>query len=265
MGVTTALGVLDKPGVLQWSIDNVVAFCIANIDGLLNRTEEQGFGFARFYHKRLKESDFDDPLIDFRNSSNGVLNDLAELGTLTHAWIEDHLNERFEPDIVRPEMAEMVEVFLEWLSQHKVEVVLSEATVLTYNSAGTFDHLLIIDGVPTLVDVKTSRRTRDEHIAQLAALGAAESVLVAVAEGTEGAVEYKGQWWVEQPLPPFSQYAILHLRPGDFDSRGIYIEPFCELKTIPQAKIDAGYRLYCAAVDARLAQKELKDLSKEEA
>lgn len=278
MGITSALGILDKPGVLQWSIDNVVAYAIQNIDGLMSRTDEQAFGFLRFYHKRFKESDFDDANVDIENASNGVLNDLAELGTLTHLWIEENLNDRFEPQIVRNEQAEMIEAFLEWKSRHKIEVVLSEATVVGHNYAGTLDHLLIItcehDGptclgqpsgvaVPTLVDVKTSRRTRREHIAQLAALGAAESLIREVDAGTEGAVEYKGKWWVEDVLPPFSEYAILHLRPGEVGTGGVYTEAFCKLKRVDHAKVDAAHKLFTAAVDARLAERELKQLDKE--
>lgn len=278
MGITSALGILDKPGVLQWSIDNVVAYAIQNIDALMSRTDEQAFGFLRFYHKRFKEADFDDPNVDIENASNGVLNDLAELGTLTHTWVEENLNDRFEPQIVRTEQAEMIEAFLEWKSQHKIEVVLSEATVVGHNYAGTLDHLLIItcehDGptclgqaegvsVPTLVDVKTSRRTRREHIAQLAALGAAESLIREVDAGTEGAVEYKGKWWLEDVLPPFSEYAILHLRPGEVGTGGVYTEAFCKLKRLDHAKVDAAHKLFTAAVDARLAERELKQLDKE--
>ena len=80
-GVTTVLKRLDKPGVLQWAVDNTAAYAVANVDGLLNRTEEQGFGFLRWYWKR-------DPLkgdlSDIRNYSDGVLNDAAELGTMMH-------------------------------------------------------------------------------------------------------------------------------------------------------------------------------------
>jgi hypothetical protein len=50
--------------------------------------------------------------------------------------------------------------------------------------AGTLDGLWKIDGVPTLVDVKTARNTWPEHFQQLAALGACYSVMEEVAEDT---------------------------------------------------------------------------------
>lgn len=278
MGVTTALGILDKGGVLQWSIDNTVAYAMANIDRLVDMEPHQQFGFLRFYHSRFKEADFDDPLKDITDASNGVLNDLAELGTVTHSWIEENLNGRFEPEIFREAQAEMIEAFLAWKSQHDIKVVLSEATVVGENYAGTLDHLLIIEclhdgptclgqpsggAVPTLVDVKTSRRTRREHIAQLAALGAAQSLIREVDAATPGAVEYKERWWIEDVLPSFSEYAILHLRPGEVGHGGEYTEPFCKLKKVPQAKIDEAYNLFTAAVDARLSERKLKQLDKE--
>lgn len=278
MGVTTALGVLDKGGVLQWSIDNTIAYAMHNIARLAEMEPHQQFGFLRFYHSRFKEADFDDPLKDISDASSGVLNDLAELGTLTHTWIEDNLNDRFEPEIFREEQAEMIEAFLEWKSQHKIEVVLSEATVVGENWAGTLDHLLIIEclhdgptclgqaagvAVPTLVDVKTSRRTRREHIAQLAALGSAQSLMREVPAGAPGAVEYKERWWIEDVLPSFSEYAILHVRPGEVGNGGVYTEPFCKLKHVPHAKVEAAYDLFTAAVDARLAERKLKQLDKE--
>ena len=175
-GVTTVLGALDKPGVLQWSIDNVAAYAVANVDALLNRDEIQGFGFLRFYHKRMKEQDFDNPEIDIRNYSNGVLNDLAELGTLTHEWVADFANDFPEPEVTRPEQADMIAEFVDWWNANEVEVIGSEITVVGDGFAGTLDHLWIVNGVPTLVDVKTSRATRQEHFAQLSALGAAGAV-----------------------------------------------------------------------------------------
>jgi hypothetical protein len=273
-GVTTCLGALDKPGVLQWSIDNVAAYATANVDRLLSRTEEQGFGFLRFYHKRMKEADFDNPDIDIRDYSNGVLNDLAELGTITHDWVADFVNGYFEPDITRDEQAEMIAEFVDWWNAHDVEVLETEVSVVIASengdlSAGTLDHIWIVDGVPTLIDLKTSRKTRAEHYAQAAALGAAQSILREVSPGTEGAVEYETKrwgktYWIEEPLPAFSEFAILHLRPSDTDNEGNYMAPFCRLEKISEAKIAAGWKLYQASLSARLAQKEMKEAERDD-
>lgn len=265
IGVTTALGVLDKSGVTQWAVDNTAAFAVANVDALLNRSEEQGYGFLRWYHKRMKESDFDDPTVDIRDYSNGVLNDLAELGTTTGDWISAHMNGMFEPDLYRDEQVQMVEAFLNWKADHDIEVLATEATVVGGDHAGTLDEIWVIDGVPMLIDTKTTRHIRGTHYAQLAALGAAEAMLTEVGPG-EG-VEYETKkwgktYWREDPLPAFSEYAILHLRPNDTDTQGNFVPAFCELKPVSHEKIDAGWALFRATVDARLALKAIKDLEK---
>lgn len=263
-GVTTVLKVLDKPGVLRWSIDQVVAYAVTHIDDLLNRTEEQGYNFLRFYPSRYKESDFDDPLKDVRDAHIGVLNDLGELGSLTHAYVSDIVN-GYEPDeMVRDEQIQMLLAFGEWWDEHEVEIIETEVTVVGNGYAGTLDHLWIIDGVPTLVDLKTSRATRDEHFAQLGALGAAESMMVETHEFDPDGVEYEAKdwgktYWREEPVPAFTQYAILHLRPNDDDGPA-----FCELKVVPHSMVDAGFDLFKGALSACQARLKMKQAKKEE-
>lgn len=268
-GVTTVLGVLDKGGIVQWAVDNTAAYAAANVEALLNREPEQRYGFLRWYHSRMKSRDFDNPEIDITDYSNGVLNDLAELGTMTHDWIADFVNDYFTGDLTRDAQVEMVNKFLEWWEAHDVQVVASEITVVGEDNAGTLDHIWIIDGVPTLLDVKTARKMRFSHYAQLGALGAANYYMREVASDYPGAVEYETKkwgktYWVEEPIPAFTQYAILHLRPSDTTSRGEYLEPFCELHVIPQEKIEAGFRMFQGALCARLAERDLKKLEKEE-
>ena len=91
-----------------------------------------------------------------------------------------------------------------------------------------------------LTDVKTSRAVRDTHIAQLAAYGAASMAVVEVPEGTEGAVEYKGSWFADKTLPGFQKYAIVQIRPDDYDPKGNLIPAFCKLHVLSQDEIDAG-------------------------
>lgn len=268
-GVTTVLGALDKGGIVQWAVDNTAAYAIANVDALLNRTEEQGYGFLRWYHTRMKPRDFDDPTVDIRDYSSGVLNDLAELGTGTHDWVADFLNDYFPDDLVRDEQVEMVDRFLEWFADHEVTVIATEITVVGADWAGTLDYILVIDGVVYLVDLKTARMVRASHFAQLAALGSAEAMMREVDAGYPGAVEYETKkwgktYWIEEPLPDFSEYAILHMRPQDTDSKGNWIESFCELKVVSHEKIQAAHGLFTGALQARHAERKLRELEKED-
>jgi len=263
-GVTTVLSALDKGGIIQWAVNNTAAYAIANIDALLNRTEDQGYGFLRWYHNRMKPKDFDDPVVDITDYSNGVLNDLAELGTMTHDWVADFLNDYFNEDLIRNEQVEMVNRFLEWYAEHEVEVIATEVTVVGANWAGTLDYILRIDGVTYLVDLKTSRAIRSSHYGQLSALGSAEAMMREVTADFPGAVEYETKkwgktYWVEEPLPDFSDYAILHMRPQDTDSKGKWMDSFCELKIIPHEKIQAAHGLFTGALQARHAERKLRE------
>lgn len=268
-GVTTVLGALDKGGIVQWAVNNTAAYAAANVDALLSRDEEQRYGFLRWYHSRMKPKDFDDPAIDITDYSNGVLNDLAELGTMTHDWVADYLNDYFTDDLIRNEQVEMVNRFLTWLSENEVEVLATEVTVVGPDWAGTLDYILRVNGVTYLVDLKTSRGIRSSHYAQLAALGSAEAYMREVDADYPGAVEYETkQWgktyWVEEPLPDFSEYAILWLRPEDTDSKGAFMDSFCEFKVIPHEKIQAAYGLFEGALKARHAERKLREIENTE-
>ena len=252
-GVTTVLKKLDKPAIAQWAVDNTAAFAVANIDALLSRTEEQGYGFLRWYWKR-------DPLSgdtsDIRNYSNGVLNDAAELGTLVHDWIAaDHGACPYPNVSDTPQYFwEMVNEWDKFKQEHDIVPLLTEETFWshTYGYAGTADGLWLVDGVPMLIDVKTSRNTWDEHYMQLAALGACDVVVREVTEGH----------WIEDAIPAFSQYALLHLRPSDTDNEGNYMEPFCKLKVIDHAEIPEHFEAYLGLLKVSHAQNKIKEIRK---
>lgn len=281
-GVTTVLGVIEKPGVVQWAIDNTAWYAVANVDALLNRTHEQGFHFLRYYTKRVKEKDFDDPGVDIHDYSTGVLDDLANLGTLTHEYIEADLNGWFEPDLTRVEQAEMVEQYLFWKAEHEIEVLATEATLFGSGQAGTADIIWILTCLhenpcveprtPMLVDAKTSRRTWNTHYAQLAALGSADTWMREVLPNTPGAYKHertrKGvketSWWLPSEVPPFSAYGILHIRPNDWDKDGNPMEAFCKLKVVSQEKIDVGFEMFEGALKVRHGQAKMKKLEKED-
>lgn len=251
-GVTTVLKKLEKPAITQWAVDNTAAYAVANIDALLNRTEEQGYGFLRWYWKR-------DPLAgdldDIRNYSNGVLNDAAELGTLLHDWVAADAG---VGDIPYPDVSKAPEFFWEmldqwnmWRENHMVDQTYTEVTFWShqYGYAGTADGLWDIDGVKTLVDVKTSRNTWDEHYMQLAALGACDAMLV----------EKDGEW-VELPVPPFSEYALLHIRPSDIDKNGSPMFPFAQLKPVPHNEIPLHFEAFLGVLQVTKAQALLKKI-----
>ncbi|HLS01877.1 MAG TPA: hypothetical protein VK054_07865, partial [Beutenbergiaceae bacterium] len=267
IGVTTALGAIDAPGIRSWVAEQTAAYAVANVDMLLERDEERGFAALRWYHNRMTPKKYDDPEIDIENYHVGVLNDLAELGTLTHEWIEAYVQDLFPPDLVRDEQYAMVDSFVEWWDDQDVEIHAVEATLFGGTGqmayGGTADLFVNLNGKNMLIDVKTSRAVYDSHVAQLAAYGAADTYAKEVPEGTEGAVEYKKKWFVAEPLPPVEAYGVLRVRPDDWTDTGEFIPSFCELQVIPHNQISGGYQMFQGAVQVRQGQREYKQAVKE--
>jgi len=250
-GVTTVVGMGGDPGgLVQWSVDQVAAYAVANVDSLLSRTQEQGWGFLRFYHKR--KPDLTDPLL---NAHSGVLNDLAELGTNVHEYVEwDLLGQNgFPPPIDSVQMQQMVDAYYTWKFQHDIEVVAVELTVYGDGYAGTLDLILRIDGVLYLLDIKTSRNVGDAHRWQLAALDKADTyyyTLENTVARSKDALRNDDEQW---------NYGFLHTRPDDIAKDGSVIPAFFKLEIEPAEDIDVNYDSFLACLTLRKNQRTLKD------
>jgi hypothetical protein len=250
-GVTTVLKKLEKPAIAQWAVDNTAAYAVANIDSLLSRTQEQGFGFLRWYWKR---DPLKDDTEDIRNYSAGVLNDAAELGTMVHDWIAAETDDNFPyPDtsMAREHFWEMVEQWNSFKSEHAIQPVFTEVTVWNeeYGYAGTADAIWLIDGKMTMLDIKTSRSTWDEHWMQAVALDKCEYALI----------EVDGEW-VQEPMPKIDQIALLHIRPSDTDKNGNPMFPFAELKVLDMAEYDELWRAFHGLLSVTHALSSLKEI-----
>ena len=279
MSITTALGAIDHPGLRNWERQQVAAFAVTHQDEIAAKDVEVAYRYLMAVPKFLTPEKHDElpAEVDVWNAAEFALNDAADAGTWIHGYIEDYLSGGFPEDPVRDDHYQMVEAFHAWEAEHDIELFSAERTVYGEGYAGTADFFGKIDGVVTLGDWKSSRAVRSSHKAQLGAIGAAITTAKEVPEGTEGAVkhklqpkvaaEYGGQefaWFVEEPLPDFQQYAVIQVRPDDWTNHGEYIPAFCEMHVIPQKQIDAGYDMFIAARDLRLAQKKLKQAEKEE-
>lgn len=266
----------DPRGLINWTAEQVALFAVTHIDDLLSRTESAGVRYLQYVTKKQKPEVLDDEDLNVFNAARVVLDDYSNTGTYIHQYIDDDLNDRFTTDPYRQDHVEMVEAWYRWKSEHDIKVHATEATVFGDGNAGTGDLWATIDSVPMLIDAKSSRKLRYSHIAQLAALGACDTMAVEVAAGHEGAVYHKltpavaaqhgGQvdsYWIPKPTPAFTTYGVLQIRPGDFHATtGEYIEPFCKLHVIPQAKIDAGWDYFQAGLMARHAERKLRELEK---
>jgi len=135
-GVTTILGVLNKPALVPW----------ANGLGL------RGINVREY--------------VDV----------LALIGTIGHDMICAHnkgveFQRNGHPDELIDKAENCFLSYLSWEKQHKVDPILCEAGLVseTYGFGGTIDMFAKVDGVPTIVDYKTGKAIYPEHIYQVSA------------------------------------------------------------------------------------------------
>lgn len=250
-GVTTVLKVLDKPQLMQWAKDVTAAKAVANIDALLNRSQDEGFRYLRF-------------------ASDEARNDRAEIGTNVHGWIEAELTDGFYPEIETSDTEQMVEQFKLFQFDHLIVCHWAERTVAHFGAgyAGTGDGYWSItclhdgptcmgqpagEAIDVLIDIKTSRHTFKEHFSQLVALADCEQEFYEL--GAEGS----GLWYEGSFEMPKSA-ALLHIRPDDYDVKGNFIPAFCKLVPLQDRKIPAYRALFRSSLAAAHAIYELKQL-----
>jgi hypothetical protein len=135
-GVTTILGVLNKPALVKW----------ANNLGL------QGIDSSKY------------------------VDAAARIGTLIHAMVESHITgEELDLNDYTPNEIGQAQVgfkkFIEWKQAREFKLLLSEAPIVSeeYRYGGTVDCVAVVDGKVTLVDFKTGKGIYDEMLCQVSA------------------------------------------------------------------------------------------------
>jgi hypothetical protein len=135
-GVTTIVGVLNKPALVPWA----------------NKLGLQGVDVGKY------------------------VDDKAEIGSLAHRMIEDYLEGRQTDfsDVTLNQKAQAensVLSFLEWQKNHKIEVIFMEKQLVSesYRFGGTGDIYATVDGKKELVELKTGSGIWPEHFVQTAA------------------------------------------------------------------------------------------------
>jgi hypothetical protein len=233
--ITTLLKAVDKSGLIQWSVDLSVDWCVKNVDMLLSKSIEGGKNIARYRHK-------------------DVLNERAEVGTGIHESIESEHTGSWNFPELDAEQQEIMGFWRKYNEQHDVQPILSEFTVAfeEHEYMGTADGYWLIDGVLTLVDVKTSRNTWPEHYMQLAALYYAPEWLI----------ETSDMVWTPEPARKVEQVAIMHLRADERDEYGRVTKPgFAELKVVQD--LDLHFEQFISYAGAWHSQQKLKNRQKE--
>lgn len=274
-GVTTVLGALEKPGVVQWSVNQTAAYAVANAQQLLERDEEWGYRNLQFYHQR--KPDYDNPETDIHNYYSGVLDDLANTGTIIHEAIEAYVNDDVfgAPTFTRQGQVEAFEQFLGWVEATGVEFELCETTVVNVDEkyAGTLDLVVKLSGKRYLVDTKTSKYPHckktgrvlihDTHISQVAALAKAKIGMTQLSKEDSDSPVYKDRHWGEFEMPKYDGYAVLQVRPPWIDDYGNEVPAFSEFHEIDKRLMEPAYNQFLGARLAREGQFGMKQVNKQ--
>jgi len=159
-GVTSIIGVLDKPALMYWAVNMAVDFLGANII--------PGKSYDEVEIKTLLE--------DARKAHRIKKDKTADVGTMIHDWIEKYIKARMEKKPVpkRPinkEMKNAIDGFFNWARKNKVKLINCEQKIYSkkYKYAGTYDLEAMVDGKRTIIDFKTGKAIYPEMFLQASA------------------------------------------------------------------------------------------------
>lgn len=195
-GVTTVIGVLDKPALVGWAAEQAASYAVENWDALKDvPLLERG--------KRIKEA-------RFNTNRKAVVK-----GNRIHA-LGDKLAHG-ETVEVPVEIRSQVEAYAHFLDAWEIDVIATETPVCStvWRFGGTFDLLANVPrfGV-SLIDIKTGGRVYDETALQLNAYAGCDLRLVEEKVfGPRGGA--KPSEWHEAPMPErIDSLLVAHVMEG---------------------------------------------------
>ena len=175
-GVTSILGVVDKPMLVPWAAKEAVRHIgyydkeIWTPDGYVSvPEEEQASGHRRMVAelermKTLNPDEYWRLLKEAKGEHMRKKEEAADIGTMVHAWIESYIKYTLGREIAPPnpptlpKVKEGVAAFLEWVAANKIEFTLSEEKIYSrkHKYAGTLDFACRLNEKLTMGDIKTS-------------------------------------------------------------------------------------------------------------
>lgn len=146
-GVTSVLGVIAKPALIQWSANMACEFINSHrLGGSINLTTgEEVVCFEKGFETILKEA---------KQAHKKKKENSADIGTKVHKAIEEWIKEKKEPELDEQGMT-MFNHFIKWQEDKKI----LESELRVYNEdwwvAGTIDLVFEYKGKTYIGDIKT--------------------------------------------------------------------------------------------------------------
>jgi hypothetical protein len=164
--ITTALGVLNKPAIVQWAVNCAINHLRSRLyDGGEFDVEdlERFLDEAKYAHKWIKE-------------------EAADIGSAAHQWLEDYWHQKMKaaesgeefavpPLPEHPQVKNCVEAAVKWIEEHHITPIVIEKPLYSrrHKVAGRMDKLATVDGKLVVVDWKSSAGLWEEYRFQIAA------------------------------------------------------------------------------------------------
>lgn len=200
--VTTILGLVDKPALIQWAANQTVEWAVQNASQLYVKEDENIRTWGKYRWKDVRD-------------------ERAEVGTGVHEYIEAENTGSWNFPVLDDEQHRIIEQWNLLKERYLITPHMSEFTVWSnmempdWSWAGTCDGLWDMVDTQTgeswtnlFIDLKTSKNTWPEHWLQLSALSHAGAIMVKAQDGT----------WSEKHMPEDSDgTAIIHLREDKFE------------------------------------------------
>ena len=153
IGVTTACGMKDKSRpLLIWASRLIRDYLFKLIGEGVQITQKE--------------------VLSAVDSHEFTKNEAADIGKEIHKWIEDYIVSGEKPPTPEDERVRLgVIAFLQWKKENDVEFLEIEKVIYSkkYGYVGTLDAIANVNGVPTLIDFKSSKGIYLSHRYQTAA------------------------------------------------------------------------------------------------
>lgn len=154
-GVTTALGIINKPFLVQWAASQAADYVKSSL--------KPG--------QALDELEIQELVASARKAHITKRDGAADAGTYVHNWIESFVRGEKPETPVNDKLAKVINDFRKWWDTTKPEVISPERMLCspTHKLAGTTDLICRINGKLTIVDWKTGSGIYPEMFLQMGA------------------------------------------------------------------------------------------------
>lgn len=159
-GVTNIVGVLGKPALIYWAVNQTVS----NLKAIL----KPGVAYDEVQISRMLE--------DAKKQHRDTAGAAADIGTMIHDWVSQWVEAQIKgtpyPEApINKEMKSATDGFISWVKEHKVKFLLTEQKIYSaqFGYAGTLDAEAEVDGKLAIIDFKTSSAIYPEYLLQASA------------------------------------------------------------------------------------------------